>query len=125
MIAGSRIGFDPALPFAIVITLGAIALIAWGFYLWRGGSAPWLRLAGLVFLFIALMQPQWVREAREPADDVALVVVDQSESLLLAEKGPGRVSPHFVHGRLINLISGQVSIKYGLKGPNHAVVTAS
>ena len=43
---------------------------------------------------------------------------------MLAEKGPGRVSPHFVHGRLINLISGQVSIKYGLMGPNHAVVTA-
>ncbi len=48
----------------------------------------------------------------------------ESESLLLAEKGPKRVSPHFVHGRLINLISGQVSIKYGLMGPNHAVVTA-
>lgn len=46
------------------------------------------------------------------------------ESLVLHEKGPGRVSPHFVHGRLINLISGQVSIKYGLMGPNHAVVTA-
>jgi 3-oxoacyl-[acyl-carrier-protein] synthase II len=48
----------------------------------------------------------------------------ESESLVLAEKGPNRVSPHFVHGRLINLISGQVSIKYGLMGPNHAVVTA-
>ena len=48
----------------------------------------------------------------------------ESESLVLAEKGPGRVSPHFVHGRLINLVSGQVSIKYGLMGPNHAVVTA-
>jgi len=48
----------------------------------------------------------------------------ESESLILHEKGPGRVSPHFVHGRLINLISGQVSIKYGLMGPNHAVVTA-
>jgi 3-oxoacyl-[acyl-carrier-protein] synthase II len=46
------------------------------------------------------------------------------ESLVLHEKGPSRVSPHFVHGRLINLISGQVSIKYGLMGPNHAVVTA-
>ncbi len=48
----------------------------------------------------------------------------ESESLVLAEKGPRRVSPHFVHGRLINLISGQVSIRYGLMGPNHAVVTA-
>src|SRR6476620_11611401 len=45
----------------------------------------------------------------------------ESESLVLHEKGPTRVSPHFVHGRLINLISGQVSIKYGLMGPNHAV----
>ena len=48
----------------------------------------------------------------------------ESESLVLEHKGPRRVSPHFVHGRLINLISGQVSIKYGLMGPNHAVVTA-
>ena len=47
-----------------------------------------------------------------------------SESIVLHEKGPRRVSPHFVHGRLINLISGQVSINYGLMGPNHAVVTA-
>jgi len=48
----------------------------------------------------------------------------ESESLVLKERGPGRVSPHFVHGRLINLTSGQVSIKYGLMGPNHSVVTA-
>ena len=48
----------------------------------------------------------------------------ESESIVLHEKGPRRVSPHFVHGRLINLISGQVQIKYGLRGPNHAVVTA-
>ncbi|HZF45267.1 MAG TPA: beta-ketoacyl-ACP synthase II [Sphingomonadaceae bacterium] len=48
----------------------------------------------------------------------------EKESIVLYEKGPSRVSPHFVHGRLINLISGQVSIKYGLMGPNHAVVTA-
>ncbi|MBZ6377482.1 beta-ketoacyl-[acyl-carrier-protein] synthase II [Pacificimonas flava] len=48
----------------------------------------------------------------------------EKESIVLHERGPRRVSPHFVHGRLINLVSGQVSIKYGLEGPNHAVVTA-
>ncbi|MGM0422649.1 MAG: beta-ketoacyl-ACP synthase II [Pseudomonadota bacterium] len=45
-------------------------------------------------------------------------------SIMLAEKGPRRISPFFIASSLINLISGQVSIKYGFKGPNHAVVTA-
>lgn len=48
----------------------------------------------------------------------------EKESIVLHERGPGRVSPHFVHGRLINLVTGQVQIKYGYMGPNHAVVTA-
>ncbi|UMY17744.1 beta-ketoacyl-ACP synthase II [Methylobacterium organophilum] len=45
-------------------------------------------------------------------------------SVTLHEKGPRRISPFFIPGRIINLASGQVSIQYGLKGPNHAVVTA-
>jgi len=45
-------------------------------------------------------------------------------AILLNEKGPRRLSPFFIPGRLINLISGYASIEHGYKGPNHAVVTA-
>jgi 3-oxoacyl-[acyl-carrier-protein] synthase II len=45
-------------------------------------------------------------------------------TLLLKERGARRMSPFFIPGRLINLASGYVSIEFGLKGPNHAVVTA-
>lgn len=48
----------------------------------------------------------------------------EDAALVLHEKGPRRISPFFIPGRLINLASGHVSIRHGLKGPNHAVVTA-
>ena len=48
----------------------------------------------------------------------------EKAALLMAEKGPKRISPFFIPGRLINLASGYVSIRHGLRGPNHAVVTA-
>ena len=48
----------------------------------------------------------------------------EAGSVLVKEQGPRRLSPFFIPSALINLISGQVSIKYNFKGPNHAVVTA-
>ena len=50
----------------------------------------------------------------------SIVVTDQ----LMNEKGPRRISPFFIPSALINLISGHVSIRFGFRGPNHAVVTA-
>jgi len=48
----------------------------------------------------------------------------EDAAILVHEKGPRRLSPFFIPGRLINLVSGYVSIAHGFKGPNHAVVTA-
>ncbi|MHA1548506.1 MAG: beta-ketoacyl synthase N-terminal-like domain-containing protein, partial [Alphaproteobacteria bacterium] len=48
----------------------------------------------------------------------------QEASIVLHERGPRRISPFFIPGRLINLASGHVSIRHKLRGPNHAVVTA-
>lgn len=48
----------------------------------------------------------------------------EDAALTLRDRGPRRISPFFIPGRLINLASGQVSIMHGLKGPNHSVVTA-
>jgi len=48
----------------------------------------------------------------------------EEAAITLRDRGPRRISPFFIPGRLINLASGQVSIRHGLKGPNHSVVTA-
>jgi hypothetical protein len=84
VIGAARIGFDPALGTWALAAIAALMLVAFGVYVWRGGGAPVSRALGLLLVFAGLMQPQLVRERREPAHDVALVLVDQSESLALA-----------------------------------------
>ena len=80
----------------------------------------------------ALDDADWHPQARE--DQIATGVMIGSgiggiggiaeTAIILKERGPRRVSPFFIPGRLINLAGGYVSITFGLKGPNHAVVTA-
>ena len=84
MIGAARLGFDPAAPMNAIIALAILALVALGIYVWRRGGAPILRALGIAFVLLGMLQPQWVREQRQPANDVALVLVDQSESLNLA-----------------------------------------
>ncbi len=124
MIAGSRIGFDPALPWSAMIALGVIALIALGVYIWRGGGAPVSRGLGLAFLFLGLMQPQWVRETREPADDVALVIVDQSESLQLAgRRDAARAAGDAMAQRLSEEQGLDVRVREARGGPDGTLIT--
>ena len=125
MIGAWRIGFDPALPPAALIALGVLALVSLGIYVWRKGGAPILRAAGIAFVFLGLMQPQWVREAREPAEDVALVVVDQSESLGLAgRREAARATADAVAQRLAAEPGLDVRVRETRGGPDGTMITS-
>jgi 3-oxoacyl-[acyl-carrier-protein] synthase II len=80
----------------------------------------------------ALRDADWAPEAYEEQIETGVLIGSgigglggiYDASITLHEKGPRRISPFFIPGRLINLVSGQVSIAHNLKGPNHSVVTA-
>jgi 3-oxoacyl-[acyl-carrier-protein] synthase II len=80
----------------------------------------------------ALRDADWAPKTHEDQVDTGVLIGSgigglggiYEASVTLHEKGPRRISPFFIPGRLINLAGGQVSIAHGLKGPNHAVVTA-
>jgi hypothetical protein len=79
-----RLGFDPALPWSWIAALALFAASMLAIYAWRAGGAPFSRALGFIMILVGLAQPMWVRETRQPASDVAVVLVDQSESLSLA-----------------------------------------
>ncbi|MDX8349648.1 beta-ketoacyl-ACP synthase II [Cognatiyoonia sp. IB215446] len=89
-------------------------------------------LFGMAAAQQAIEDAGWQPDDREAQDRTGVLIGSgigglnsiANTSIMMAEKGPRRVSPFFVPGALINLISGQVSIKYGFRGPNHSVVTA-
>jgi len=80
----------------------------------------------------AVKDSGWVPETDEDKERTGVIIGSgigglatiERTSVELHEKGPRRVSPFFIPSALINLASGQVSIRYGFKGPNHSVVTA-
>ncbi|MBN8294174.1 beta-ketoacyl-ACP synthase II [Rhodobacter sp. NTK016B] len=89
-------------------------------------------LYGMVAATQAVEDSGWTPEAEEDRERTGVMIGSgigglttiAETAILIKERGPKRVSPFFIPGSLINLVSGQVSIKYGFKGPNHAVVTA-
>ena len=80
----------------------------------------------------AVQDSGWMPEDKESLERTGVLIGSgigglnsiANTTMLMEEKGARRVSPFFVPGALINLISGQVSIRYGFRGPNHSVVTA-
>ena len=89
-------------------------------------------LFGMAAAQQAVEDSGWMPEDREAQERTGVLIGSgigglnsiANTAVMMAEKGPRRVSPFFVPGALINLISGQVSIRYGFRGPNHSVVTA-
>lgn len=114
--AGHEYGFDPSLRVDHKVQRQVDPFIVYGI----DAASQALEDAGLT----EMTEAERLRAGCSIGAGIGGLPGIESESLVLAEKGPRRVSPHFVHGRLINLITGQVQIKYGLMGPNHAVVTA-
>ncbi len=89
-------------------------------------------LYGMVAAVQAVADSGWVPEDDESRYRTGVMIGSgigglssiAETAIILKERGPRRVSPFFIPGSLINLASGQVSIRFGFKGPNHAVVTA-
>lgn len=87
---------------------------------------------GLAAADDAIADSGWVPESDKDKERTGVIIGSgigglqtiYENSLILQEQGPRRISPFFIPSSLINLVSGQVSIKHGFKGPNHAVVTA-
>ena len=89
-------------------------------------------LFGMAAAVQAVEDSGWLPTEREDLERTGVLIGSgigglnsiANTAVMMHEKGPRRVSPFFVPGALINLISGQVSIRYGFRGPNHSVVTA-
>lgn len=87
---------------------------------------------GLTAADDAIADSGWVPETEEERCRTGVIIGSgigglqtiYNNSVTLLERGPRRISPFFIPSSLINLVSGQVSIKHGFKGPNHAIVTA-
>ena len=77
----SRLGFDPLIPWLVLWGLVGVAVVLWGVYVALRGKAWLFRALAMTVLAIALANPQWIQEQREPLKDIVAVVMDRSESM--------------------------------------------
>ncbi|MDP3736775.1 MAG: hypothetical protein Q8R02_05270 [Hyphomonadaceae bacterium] len=81
MFEASRLAFDPLIPWTLLWVLVGGAVVLWGVYLWLRGRAWLMRALALSVLALALANPLWIEEQREPLKDIVAVVMDRSESM--------------------------------------------
>ncbi|MGE3303246.1 MAG: hypothetical protein AB7M12_09050 [Hyphomonadaceae bacterium] len=127
MIGADRLAFDPGAPWWALGMLAAFAALLLAFYVLRGGRASMLRAGGLMLILIGLAQPMLVSETREPANDVAALIIDQSESLALAGRlDAARAAGAAIAQRLAREQGLDVRVREARGGPDGtALVTAA
>ena len=81
MLEASRLAFDPLIPWIALWVLVAGAVALWGVYLYFRGKAWLFSALALTVLALALANPLWIQEQREPLKDIVAVVMDRSESM--------------------------------------------
>jgi hypothetical protein len=81
MLEASRLAFDPLVPWLVLWVLVAGAVALWGVYVWLRGKAWLFRALAMTVLALALANPLWIEEQREPLKDIVAVVMDRSESM--------------------------------------------
>jgi len=77
----ARLGFDPLIPWAALWALVAVAVVLWGVYVYYRGKSWLFRALAMTVLAVALSNPLWIEEQREPLKDIVAVVMDRSESM--------------------------------------------
>jgi hypothetical protein len=81
MFEASRLAFDPLVPWLILWSLVAGSVVLWGLYIFLRGKARLFRALALTVLALALANPLWIKEQREPLKDIVALVMDRSESM--------------------------------------------
>ena len=125
MTAG-RIAFDPALAWGWLIAVALGAGLFWLGYVLRGGKAPVSRGLAIALILTGIAQPMFVRERREPASDIATLIVDQSESLGLAGRRDGaRAAGEKLAIQLANEQGLEVRVREVRGGPDGTAMIAA
>ena len=79
-----RLAFDPFVPLPLLIVLACACLLIWGAYLVLRGRAWLMRALTFLLLLLALANPLWVKEQREPLKEIVALIRDRSESMRFA-----------------------------------------